>query len=150
MCDRVCSFLLRATLQQTSRRSLSCGRAEKPSTRWFLRAAVRVIGIFTCLHVNCDFEYMRLLLFSPQHRQVLFEIFMKNYRVRRNVIQTRLTQELGDAVTKTDVDRLLKVLLQYFILELSCCKTLLTVNTYILYSLVILKTRVYNLLVFLN
>ncbi|XP_060795602.1 DNA-directed RNA polymerase III subunit RPC5 [Neoarius graeffei] len=43
-----------------------------------------------------------------RHRQVLFEIFMKNYRVRRNVIQTRLSQELGDAVTKADVDRLLK------------------------------------------
>ncbi|XP_051967986.1 DNA-directed RNA polymerase III subunit RPC5-like [Xyrauchen texanus] len=43
-----------------------------------------------------------------KHRQVLFEIFMKNYRVRRNVIQSRLEQELGDAVTKTDVDRLLK------------------------------------------
>lgn len=43
-----------------------------------------------------------------KHRQVLFEIFMKNYRVRRNIIQTRLTQELGDAVTKADVDRLLK------------------------------------------
>ncbi|XP_036428778.1 DNA-directed RNA polymerase III subunit RPC5 [Colossoma macropomum] len=43
-----------------------------------------------------------------KHRQILFEIFMKNYRVRRNVIQTRLTQELGDAVTKSDVDRLLK------------------------------------------
>ncbi|KAK7134177.1 hypothetical protein R3I93_017550 [Phoxinus phoxinus] len=43
-----------------------------------------------------------------KHRQVLFEIFMKNYRVRRNVIQSRLTQDLGDAVTKTDVDRLLK------------------------------------------
>ncbi|GAA6072634.1 DNA-directed RNA polymerase III subunit RPC5 [Tachysurus ichikawai] len=43
-----------------------------------------------------------------KHRQVLFEVFMKNYRVRRNVIQTRLTQELGDAVTKADVDRLLK------------------------------------------
>ncbi len=57
-------------------------------------------------------EYMRVLLFSPQLRQVLFEIFMKNYRVRRNLIQTRLTQELGDAVTKTDVDRLLKVRLQ--------------------------------------
>lgn len=41
-------------------------------------------------------------------RHVLFEVFMKNYRVRRNVIQSRLTQELGDAVTKTDVDRLLK------------------------------------------
>ncbi|XP_036385127.1 DNA-directed RNA polymerase III subunit RPC5 [Megalops cyprinoides] len=43
-----------------------------------------------------------------KHRQVLFEIFMKNYRVRRSIIQTRLTQELGDAVTKADVDRLLK------------------------------------------
>ncbi|XP_016348590.1 DNA-directed RNA polymerase III subunit RPC5-like [Sinocyclocheilus anshuiensis] len=43
-----------------------------------------------------------------KHRQVLFEIFMKNYRVRRSVIQTRLTQELSDAATKTDVDRLLK------------------------------------------
>ncbi|KAF5900668.1 DNA-directed RNA polymerase III subunit RPC5, partial [Clarias magur] len=43
-----------------------------------------------------------------KHRQVLFEIFMKNYCVRRNVIQTRLTQELGDDVTKADVDRLLK------------------------------------------
>uniref|UniRef100_A0A8C7LHJ2 Polymerase (RNA) III (DNA directed) polypeptide E n=1 Tax=Oncorhynchus kisutch TaxID=8019 RepID=A0A8C7LHJ2_ONCKI len=45
---------------------------------------------------------------APQHRQVLYEIFMKNYRVRRNVIQTRLTQEMGDQVTKDDVDRLLK------------------------------------------
>uniref|UniRef100_A0A8B9KXR1 RNA polymerase III subunit E n=1 Tax=Astyanax mexicanus TaxID=7994 RepID=A0A8B9KXR1_ASTMX len=43
-----------------------------------------------------------------KHRQILFEIFMKNYRVRRNVIQSRLSQELGDAVTKSDVDRLLK------------------------------------------
>lgn len=43
-----------------------------------------------------------------KYRQVLFELFMKNYRVRRNIIQTRLTQELGDAVIKTDVDRLLK------------------------------------------
>jgi DNA-directed RNA polymerase-3 subunit RPC5 len=34
---------------------------------------------------------------------------MKNYRVRRNVIQTRLTQEMGEHVTKDDVDRLLKV-----------------------------------------
>uniref|UniRef100_A0A674BWW7 Polymerase (RNA) III (DNA directed) polypeptide E n=1 Tax=Salmo trutta TaxID=8032 RepID=A0A674BWW7_SALTR len=43
-----------------------------------------------------------------KHRQVLYEIFMKNYRVRRNVIQTRLTQELGDQTTKADMDRLLK------------------------------------------
>lgn len=43
-----------------------------------------------------------------KHRQVLFELFMKNYRVRRNMIQARLSQELGDAATKADVDRLLK------------------------------------------
>ncbi|KAJ8246352.1 hypothetical protein GJAV_G00266780 [Gymnothorax javanicus] len=43
-----------------------------------------------------------------KHRQVLFELFMKNYRVRRNMVQTRLSQELGDAATKADVDRLLK------------------------------------------
>lgn len=39
LCVCVCSFLLRATLRQTSRRSLASGRAEKPSTRWFLGAA---------------------------------------------------------------------------------------------------------------
>ncbi|MGH0156883.1 UNVERIFIED_CONTAM: hypothetical protein FKN15_046730 [Acipenser sinensis] len=44
-----------------------------------------------------------------QHRQLLLEIFMKNYRVRRNLIQGKLTQEFGDNVTKTDLDRLLKV-----------------------------------------
>ncbi|XP_033907518.1 DNA-directed RNA polymerase III subunit RPC5-like [Acipenser ruthenus] len=43
-----------------------------------------------------------------QHRQLLLEIFMKNYRVRRNLIQGKLTQEFGDNVTKTDLDRLLK------------------------------------------
>ncbi|XP_030630221.1 DNA-directed RNA polymerase III subunit RPC5 [Chanos chanos] len=43
-----------------------------------------------------------------KHRQVLFDIFNTNYRVRRNVIQTRLTQEFGDSVTKADVDKLLK------------------------------------------
>ncbi|MGH0139242.1 UNVERIFIED_CONTAM: hypothetical protein FKN15_068651 [Acipenser sinensis] len=43
-----------------------------------------------------------------QHRQILLEIFIKNYRVRRNLIQAKLTQEFGDNVTKTDLDRLLK------------------------------------------
>ncbi|XP_039630518.1 DNA-directed RNA polymerase III subunit RPC5 [Polypterus senegalus] len=43
-----------------------------------------------------------------QHRQLLLEIFMKNYRVRRNIIQNKLTQEFGDSVTKSDIDRLLK------------------------------------------
>ncbi|XP_021267752.1 DNA-directed RNA polymerase III subunit RPC5 isoform X1 [Numida meleagris] len=39
-----------------------------------------------------------------QHRQVLLEIFSKNYRVRRNVIQNQLSQELN----KQEVDRVLK------------------------------------------
>uniref|UniRef100_A0A8C9TYL0 Polymerase (RNA) III (DNA directed) polypeptide E n=1 Tax=Scleropages formosus TaxID=113540 RepID=A0A8C9TYL0_SCLFO len=43
-----------------------------------------------------------------KHRHILFDIYMKHYRVRRNVIQTRLTQELGEEVTKADIDRLLK------------------------------------------
>nr|XP_015215620.1 PREDICTED: DNA-directed RNA polymerase III subunit RPC5 [Lepisosteus oculatus] len=42
------------------------------------------------------------------HRQLLLELFSKNFRVRRNAIQTRLAQELGDGVTKADIDRLLK------------------------------------------
>ncbi|XP_029383185.1 DNA-directed RNA polymerase III subunit RPC5 isoform X2 [Echeneis naucrates] len=40
-------------------------------------------------------------------RRLLYDVFTKNYRVRRQVIQTRLAQELGD-VSKADVDRLLK------------------------------------------
>lgn len=43
-----------------------------------------------------------------QHRQVLFELFTKNYRVRRNVIQARLTQEFGDDLSKQSVDKVLK------------------------------------------
>lgn len=39
-----------------------------------------------------------------QHRQVLLEIFSKNYRVRRNVIQNQLSQDLN----KQEVDRVLK------------------------------------------
>ncbi|KAL2078201.1 hypothetical protein ACEWY4_025886 [Coilia grayii] len=48
-----------------------------------------------------------------RYRQILFELFMKNYRVRKNMVLSRLTQELGDNVTKSDVDRLLK----------DCCTT---------------------------
>ena len=47
--------------------------------------------------------------FLLQYRQILFELFKKNYRVRRTLVHSRLTQELGDNVTKADVDRLLKV-----------------------------------------
>uniref|UniRef100_A0AAY4BHT1 DNA-directed RNA polymerase III subunit RPC5 C-terminal domain-containing protein n=1 Tax=Denticeps clupeoides TaxID=299321 RepID=A0AAY4BHT1_9TELE len=43
-----------------------------------------------------------------KYRQVVYEVFMKNYRVRRTVVQTRLGQELGANVTKADVDRVLK------------------------------------------
>ncbi|KFW12645.1 DNA-directed RNA polymerase III subunit RPC5, partial [Eurypyga helias] len=44
-----------------------------------------------------------------QHRQVLLEIFSKNYRVRRNVIQNQLSQECGEDLNKQEVDRVLKV-----------------------------------------
>lgn len=45
----------------------------------------------------------------PKHRQVLLEIFSKNYRVRRNMIQARLTQECGEDLSKQEVDKVLKV-----------------------------------------
>ncbi|CAI5658485.1 DNA-directed RNA polymerase III subunit RPC5 [Oreochromis niloticus] len=41
-----------------------------------------------------------------KHRRLLYDVFTKNYRVRRNIIQARLAQELGD-VSKADIDRLL-------------------------------------------
>ncbi|XP_059180702.1 DNA-directed RNA polymerase III subunit RPC5 [Centropristis striata] len=41
-----------------------------------------------------------------KQRRLLYELFNKNYRVRRNAVQTRLAQEFGD-VSKSDVDRLL-------------------------------------------
>ncbi|KAM4624424.1 DNA-directed RNA polymerase III subunit RPC5 [Polymixia lowei] len=43
-----------------------------------------------------------------KHRRLLYEVFTKNYRVRRTVVQARLTQEFGEDVTKADLDRLLK------------------------------------------
>ncbi|XP_069726615.1 DNA-directed RNA polymerase III subunit RPC5 [Phaenicophaeus curvirostris] len=43
-----------------------------------------------------------------QHRQVLLEIFSKNYRVRRNVIHNQLSQECGEDLNKQEVDRVLK------------------------------------------
>uniref|UniRef100_A0A8C3VPI9 RNA polymerase III subunit E n=1 Tax=Catagonus wagneri TaxID=51154 RepID=A0A8C3VPI9_9CETA len=45
---------------------------------------------------------------SDQHRQVLLEMFSKNYRVRRNMIQSRLTQECGEDLSKQEVDKVLK------------------------------------------
>ncbi|XP_040829151.1 DNA-directed RNA polymerase III subunit RPC5 [Ochotona curzoniae] len=45
---------------------------------------------------------------SDQHRQVLLEIFSKNYRVRRNMIQSRLSQECGEDLSKQEVDKVLK------------------------------------------
>lgn len=41
-----------------------------------------------------------------KHRRLLYDVFTKNYRVRRNIVQARLAQELGD-VSKADIDRLL-------------------------------------------
>ncbi|XP_063170807.1 DNA-directed RNA polymerase III subunit RPC5 [Candoia aspera] len=43
-----------------------------------------------------------------QHRQILLEIFSKNYRVRRNVIQNRLAREYGEDLDKQEVDKVLK------------------------------------------
>ncbi|XP_015281688.1 PREDICTED: DNA-directed RNA polymerase III subunit RPC5 [Gekko japonicus] len=43
-----------------------------------------------------------------QHRQILLEVFSKNYRVRRNVIQNRLAREFGEDVDKQEVDKVLK------------------------------------------
>ncbi|CAJ1080007.1 DNA-directed RNA polymerase III subunit RPC5 [Xyrichtys novacula] len=41
-----------------------------------------------------------------KHRRLLYDLFTKNYRVRRNMIQARLAQEFED-VPKADIDRLL-------------------------------------------
>ncbi|XP_032359053.1 DNA-directed RNA polymerase III subunit RPC5 [Etheostoma spectabile] len=41
-----------------------------------------------------------------KQRRLLYDLFNKNYKVRRNMIQARLAQEFGDA-PKADVDRLL-------------------------------------------
>ncbi|XP_069761698.1 DNA-directed RNA polymerase III subunit RPC5 isoform X2 [Narcine bancroftii] len=43
-----------------------------------------------------------------QHRRVLLEVFSKNYRVRRSVIQSKLCQDVGDNLSKPDVDKVLK------------------------------------------
>lgn len=44
---------------------------------------------------------------SDMKRRLLYELFSKNYRIKRTLLQTKLTQEFGDA-PKADVDRLLK------------------------------------------
>ncbi|XP_074519950.1 DNA-directed RNA polymerase III subunit RPC5 [Halichoeres trimaculatus] len=41
-----------------------------------------------------------------RHRRLLYDLFTKNYRVRRNLVQTRLAQEFED-VSKAEIDRLL-------------------------------------------
>lgn len=43
-----------------------------------------------------------------QHRRLLYDLFTKNYRVKRSMVQARLAQEFGDA-PKSEVDRLLHV-----------------------------------------
>ncbi|XP_061564797.1 DNA-directed RNA polymerase III subunit RPC5 [Cololabis saira] len=42
-----------------------------------------------------------------KHRRLLYDLFTKNYRIRRNMIQTKLSQEFGEA-SKAEVDRLLQ------------------------------------------
>ncbi|XP_028331725.1 DNA-directed RNA polymerase III subunit RPC5 [Gouania willdenowi] len=41
-----------------------------------------------------------------KHRRILFELFSKNYKVRRSAVHARLSQEFGD-VPKADIDRVL-------------------------------------------
>ena len=76
----------------------------------------RDFGIMRCK--NATWRYHTVLLFKSsllamcfllQHRRLLYELFSKNYRVRRNVVQNRLSQEFGEDFTKADTDRLLKV-----------------------------------------
>lgn len=55
------------------------------------------------------FLFIFMIHFLLKHRQVLLEIFSKNYRVRRNVIQNQLSQECGEDLNKQEVDRVLKV-----------------------------------------
>ncbi|XP_028990086.1 DNA-directed RNA polymerase III subunit RPC5 [Betta splendens] len=47
-----------------------------------------------------------------KYRRLLFDMFLKNYRLRRSTIQTKLAEELGE-VPKADIDRLLS----------ECCKS---------------------------
>lgn len=44
----------------------------------------------------------------PQHRRLLYDLFTRNYRVKRSAVQARLAQEFGD-VSKAEVDRLFHV-----------------------------------------
>uniref|UniRef100_A0A8C3AW99 Polymerase (RNA) III (DNA directed) polypeptide E n=1 Tax=Cyclopterus lumpus TaxID=8103 RepID=A0A8C3AW99_CYCLU len=41
-----------------------------------------------------------------KHRRLLYDLFSKNYRIRRNAVHAKLSQEFGDT-PKADVDRLL-------------------------------------------
>lgn len=45
---------------------------------------------------------------APQHRRLLYDLFTRNYRVKRSAVQARLAQEFGD-VSKAEVDRLFHV-----------------------------------------
>lgn len=53
-------------------------------------------------------EVKSLSFVVPQHRRLLYELFTKHYRLRRAVVQARLSQEFGE-VSKAEVDRLLHV-----------------------------------------
>ncbi|KAM4631594.1 DNA-directed RNA polymerase III subunit RPC5 [Discoglossus pictus] len=43
-----------------------------------------------------------------KHRQALLELFSKGHRLRRNMIQARMSQELGDGLSKQQLDKVLK------------------------------------------
>lgn len=52
---------------------------------------------------------VKLLSFvALQHRRLLYDLFTKQHRLRRSVVQTRLSQEFGE-VSKAEVNRVLHV-----------------------------------------
>lgn len=71
---------------------------------------MQALASFSCLPLTpfCANSASYLPSFS-KHRQILLEIFSKNYRVRRNVIQNQLAQGYGEDLDKQEVDKVLKV-----------------------------------------
>lgn len=73
----------------------------------FVQTSAHAVLLYRKLKMFVPFILM--IIFLLKHRQVLLEIFSRNYRVRRNVIQNQLSQECGEDVNKQELDRVLKV-----------------------------------------
>lgn len=80
------------------RRRFRQGKRPSASRNAPPRSPCARLGIF---HSSC-----RLVVL--QHRRLLYELFSRNYRVKRSAVQARLAQEFGD-VSKAEVDRLFHV-----------------------------------------